>query len=430
MRSFHARQRPPHRAEAEVIEGPHRSHPRGLGHAPALEHGHPRRVEEFEDLRADGGRSGDRLAHLAAEQVTHAREDALVGPGKGARGLGGDLLTALAPAAHVDSQRDRLVKALAVGVGGVGQRRHGQRVELLEEAGHRRDVGRMGCLDLGDHPLGVAAEVDNRRPGVKGPELDGEGEHVSQRQVEVADIAGSHEPELLHHRAHRHGVCVSEHAALGRSGGARGVDEGVGVLGADRGAPAGQLVGRPRAPAPITQPVEVDPFTTGLDGDDVLEGGEALAHLLDLGQLGGVLTHHRPGLGVTGHPFALLRGVGGIDGHHHGAHRGDGKADERPLDAGVGKDAHPVAGVDAQLDEPQGELVDDRGDRGEAQLALLRVGVRAHGHAVAVAGGGRGRQAGHRRGDVLLDILFRGGVLLCLTHLHLPLALVVGAVVR
>ncbi len=74
-----ARERPPDRAEAVVLERRDRRGGGGLGHAVALEHGHAAGVEELEDLVGDRCGAARRLAHVAAEDRAHVLEELLVG---------------------------------------------------------------------------------------------------------------------------------------------------------------------------------------------------------------------------------------------------------------------------------------------------------------------------------------------------------------
>ena len=75
---------------------------------------------------------------------------------------------------------------------------------------------------------------------------------------------------------------------------------------------------------------------------------------------------------LPGHPLALVRGVGRVDRHDHGARGGDRVAGERPLDARVGQDADPIAGLDPEVDEAERELLDRLPGVGVGDLAATR----------------------------------------------------------
>ena len=118
-------------------------------------------------------------------------------------------------------------------------------VDLLEHARHRAHEGRAHLaevvLDLGDR-LG---EGDARALGDGGP-LEDLGEDVRHRQEEqllVRLVDGQH---VAHRVALPDDVLVREDHALGRSGGARGVDEGEAVVGLDLGPALLELARRAR----------------------------------------------------------------------------------------------------------------------------------------------------------------------------------------
>ena len=67
--------------------------------------------------------------------------------------------------------------------------RHRDRVDLLEDARHRRQHGRLHGGQLGDDLRRVAAEVGDRGADLDAVGLDQLGEHVGQRQVQVDDVA-------------------------------------------------------------------------------------------------------------------------------------------------------------------------------------------------------------------------------------------------
>ena len=251
-----------------------------------------------------------------------------------------------------------------------------ERVDLLEDPRHRRHVGRLDLHELGDDLLGVAAEVDDPAADVERGELHGQREGVGERQVQVGQLALVDELDLLDHRPDRGAVPVAEHDALGATGGARGVDDRVRVLGRNRLAAAFEL-GPVGVPAAFPELVEAT-----FNHDDVLELVQAIADLGDLGRLALVLADHDARVRVAHHPLAFVRRVGRVDRDDYPAGTGDGQARVRPLGAGVAQQAHPLAGLQAHVDQPERDLVDDLADLGKG-LVLPRLAVlRPDGHTI------------------------------------------------
>ena len=93
-----------------------------------------------------------------------------------------------------------------------------------------------------------------------------------------------------------------------------------------------------------------------VEHDHVLEGRAALAHLVDLGDLCGVLAEHRAHLGMGEDVLALLGRVGLVDRDdgRPGAQRAE--VGQRPLRAGAREDRDVVAALDPELGEPAGDL--------------------------------------------------------------------------
>jgi hypothetical protein len=137
--------------------------------------------------------------------------------------------------------------------------------------------------------------------------LDQQGVGVGEREEEVDEVGLLEHPDLLAHVDHLAVVAVREHAALGRPGRARGVDDRVGVVGRDGLAALAQL-GLVAAAATLAQLVERDRVghvAARVDDHEVLERREVLAHLDDLGHLCRVLADDGHRLGVAGDPLAL-----------------------------------------------------------------------------------------------------------------------------
>src|SRR6267378_7261702 len=99
-------------------------------------------------------------APAAAEDRTHAGEHLLVGLVEGLLELRRDGLAARLQLADLDAQRDHRVELLLGDL--LLDARRSERVDLLEDAGDGREVGRLGLRQLGDDRLGIAAEVRDR----------------------------------------------------------------------------------------------------------------------------------------------------------------------------------------------------------------------------------------------------------------------------
>ena len=214
-------QRPADRAEAVAVDRRHRGRRRGLGHAVALEHGHAAGEEELEDLLRDRRGAGRGLPQPAAERGAHVLEQRLLGRVEVRLQLRRHLLAGRLQRAHLQADLRRRLDLLGVAVRG------DERVELLEDPRHRREVGRPHLGELGDDLLRVAAEVGERGAHVERGELDQQREGVREREEQVRDVALLHDRVLLDHRDDVAVVAVAEHAALRRAGRARRVDDRV-----------------------------------------------------------------------------------------------------------------------------------------------------------------------------------------------------------
>jgi hypothetical protein len=98
-------------------------------------------------------------------------------------------------------------------------------VDLLVDPRHGRHVRGSRLRKLIDDLGGVAGPVDEARAHAQNHSLGDACEYVRERK-ELIHLVRRVEPELLLVHAHRgYEVLMGEHAALGRSGRARGVDE-------------------------------------------------------------------------------------------------------------------------------------------------------------------------------------------------------------
>ncbi len=130
-----------------------------------------------------------------------------------------------------------------------------------------------------------------------------------------------------------------------------------------------------------------------------------LADLGDLRELLVVLAHDRARVGVGDHPQALLRRVRLVDRHDDRAGGGRGHVDVRPLRARVREDAQPLAGLDAEVDQPEADLLDDVGELRVGDVVPGAIALVAHRDMLGMLGGrlrdqvcDRARPGGRRGG--------------------------------
>ena len=100
--------------------------------------------------------------------------------------------------------------------------------------------------------------------------------------------------------------------------------------------------------------------------------------------------------GVGDHPQALLGGVGLVDRHDDSAGGGGGHVHVGPLGAGVGEDAEALAGLDAEVDQPEADLLNDVGQLRVGHVVPGAVALVAHGDLLGVLGGRVRDQVGDR----------------------------------
>ena len=176
-------------------------------------------------------------------------------------------------------------------------------VDLLEDARHRGEVGRLQFGQVGQDLQRVALPVGERGAEVEAAELDQQGEGVGERQVEVGDVFVLDHAGLVDHVEHRAVVAVADDAALRRAGRAGGVDEGADVVRGDgesqrcsqsRGVDARRLA-RPGPRIEIASSAGAD------HPHHVLELRQLVADLADLLQLLVVLDDDDLGVGVLEH---------------------------------------------------------------------------------------------------------------------------------
>ena len=153
----------------------------------------------------------------------------------------------------------------------------------------------------------------------------------------------------------------------------------------------------PPAPAASTSASGTAPCGGAVDDDRVAQRRQVGAHLVDAVDVGRRLAHDDRGAGVAEHPLALVGRVRRVHRHDDGADRRRGEVDERELDARVAEHADPIAGLQAEVDQPVGDRLHPRPQLAERQRRPLAVALELAGDGVAVALGRHLRQLGHRQ---------------------------------
>ena len=185
-------------------------------------------------------------------------------------------------------------------------------------------------------------------------------------------------------------VGVRDLHALGRPGGARGVDQGEHVVGLD-GAPRGLEVEVLRCPRLDVVEGQGAVLALAVDDHDVLEVLGALGGLAN-GVEEGTLGHDHAALGVAGQVLDLLGRVGVVDREGRGAQMHGGGVDPVVLGPVGEHDGERVPARDPEAGEAGGGALDPLGVLGPGDGELVALG--ADGRTVA---GSRRRRPGRPR---------------------------------
>ena len=267
--------------------------------------------------------------------------------------------------------------------------------------------------------------VDPAVYGAREPDLQLRGdqhlaERVRQRQPQELQLVAAEQVEALDRCGLVGPVAVRELDALGLARRARGVDEGREVVVGDRGVGAGDGVGirgEQRAAAGrevvegdhpvVTTGGEVD--RGGVDEHDLLDAGQRLALLDELGQLGAVLGDDEARAGVAEDEGDVLRVGRRVDRGGGAGREHDGEVGEDPLEPGRHRDRDALLGLETQREEAGSELGDPLATAPPAPgLPATARGGRAEGLAGGVGGDAGEEQRTQRRGR-LRERLGRGG---------------------
>ena len=180
---------------------------------------HAGRVEEAQDLRVDRGGAGDGELDPPAEQVADLRQHLLVGDLVLAAQEEAGLLPARSVSRILRPTPTAQLKTAFFIPPAFSAAGRGCRVDLLEDPGHRREVGRLDLGEVGHDLQRVALPVGGRRAQRHGAELDQQCEGVGQRQVEVGELVVAESADVEDHVEHRRGSCRarSRSPSAGRS---------------------------------------------------------------------------------------------------------------------------------------------------------------------------------------------------------------------
>jgi hypothetical protein len=255
---------------------------------------------------------------------------------------------------------------------GVLHAHHDALLQLFPDARHAKEDG--GC-DLaqvdrnGVDRLGVVHHAAGHHVHDGGEGAFG---HVAQGQVAQHLHVVLVEPEMAAQLVGGHDqVAVRQHRALGRPGGARGVDEHAGVVGLRGGNAVVEgarlfRVGRGVLVAEFEHVLEghqhlarVQPHALHVDGDDLGDVGQAdfvlgdgVQHLVNLLL---VAADHEAAVRVVDDVLQLGPRVGRVDADHHAADGLRAQVGEHPLGRVFAGDGQPVAAAETQRQHAQRE---------------------------------------------------------------------------
>ena len=260
---------------------------------------------------------------------------------------------ALAPeGADAVADRERPVDQLSLRAGGGVELGRDPGVDLLEQPRRAGEDGRPHCGHrLGDG-VGVGAERD-REPDVRAEQVHQPPEVVGERKPEEHHVVvGDERIDPVDDRCHLVVVAMPDHAGLGRPGGSGRVDVGERVVLVDGRLGSCQRirVALAQLPARLLQLLELP------ERDGSLQPFERPA-ALDAAAL--VLAFHERGdrLRVLEQVSALRPAARRVDRGRHGADEAEREVDEAPLERRPADDGDHIALPDAQVEQPERQVV-------------------------------------------------------------------------
>ena len=280
--------------------------------------------------------------------------------------------------------------------------------DLLEHPGNGQQHGGPEGGQVVEQVLGVGG-VAEHGPAVEDRALHDLAEDVGQRQEQQQRAATVE--QLGQHRDHGahlgDEVGVGDLAALGTSGGARGVDQRGEIARPGRRAPLVRLRGGHRGAASGQHLHRTRPVAVRRDPPDVLGGVRPARH----GRRVPVVLHdHGLRAGVREDPRDLVRRRGLVDRDGHGARDDDRVVEQGPLVARAGQQRDAVARLDPGRDQAAGDGDDLRGEGGvrDVDPAVVHPPAERDGPGVLLGEGEHGVGQGvavvhaHARGDTEL----------------------------
>ena len=263
-------------------------------------------------------------------------------------------------------------------------------VEALPDARHGEEGGGRHLADVVGHRLGALGEVGDGAGAQRQEGGEGALGDVTERQEGELLVVGADRDEGVGVAELEDDVAVREHRALGRAGGAGGVDQQGELrrLGAcDQLLPqAGMrdIVGaaqRQKLVERHDQRVAEICQAFHVEDEDLGDLRAALAHLYELVELLVVLDEQEARLAVVQDVVDLLGRVGRVDtvGNAAGAHRTH--VGVEPFGHRIGQDRHDLAALEAELDQTHAcparalAVVAPRGGAPDAELLLTEGGT-------------------------------------------------------
>ena len=230
----------PHRAELDATGEVAGGDGGVLGHAVELEDRHTDAHEELKNLGGDGRRTGRRIPAAAqTDALLDCPEDERLADPRQDPALHrvvatvGDLLLADRASQTNPEAEERFLEP-----GGIVATDVDAGVQALPDAGHGEEDGRLDFAQVQRHRVDRFGEIERRTGRTHGPGREDPLGDVAQREIGEDEVVGTRAlsvghasgfvDDLLHRKR---SVCVGEHGALRRTGGARGVDERHDVVG-------------------------------------------------------------------------------------------------------------------------------------------------------------------------------------------------------
>ena len=380
------RQRPPHRSEPVGAGSVDRRRRRGLGQSVTLEHDDTHGVEPLGDLTVECGRTGDEEPHPSAEAIPNRRQHQSVGEFVLGRQQRRGSLPGLSHPRHLHAHTGCPIEEALLDAAFFGDHLVDLAVHLLKDARDRTHDGRPDDGEVLDDLVHPAVD-DGREPDRQRQRQHDLAERMRKRQPQVIQILVGEHPEGIHcGRGVGPGILGQPHA-LGFPGGARGVDQGGQLIGANRIDAIGhrrrrvgeQLLTALFEVGESDHPVAV---TVTVDHHHVLHGGQFGAVSDELVNLLLIFGDDNSAAGV-GDDEGHVLGMGGrVHRGGRSARRQDREVDDHPFVAGARGQCYPLFGLDAQRDQACGEEFNPLsdllpGDGGPA--AVLRVPERLRG---------------------------------------------------